>query len=92
MGEVLHGGARTTPSVRREIQNSKESIMKLSKRFGINPRTVIKWRSRSDIKDYKSGPKEKFNTKLTKSDEALIISVRQKTQLPLDDCLGSVDI
>ena len=87
MGEVLHGGARTTPSVRREIQNSKESIMKLSKRFGINPRTVIKWRSRSDIKDYKSGPKEKFNTKLTKSDEALIISVRQKTQLPLDDCL-----
>ena len=36
MAQVLHGGARTTPSVRREIQNSKESIMKLAKRFGIN--------------------------------------------------------
>ena len=82
MGQVLHGSARTTPAVRREIQNSKESIVKLAKRFNISPNTVLKWRSRSSVSDKKSGPREKFNTKLTQVEQALIIALRQKTQLP----------
>jgi hypothetical protein len=37
MGQVLHGCAKTTKTVRKEIQNSKESLKKLSKNFkGIN--------------------------------------------------------
>ena len=62
-------------------------MVKLAKRFNISPNTVLKWRSRSSVADQKSGPREKFNTKLTQVEQALIIAVRQKTQLPLDDCL-----
>ena len=47
MGQVLHKRARTTEEVRREIQLCKESIVKTAKRFGINPKTVIKWRKRN---------------------------------------------
>ena len=32
MGQVLHGCARTTEAVRREIQHSKESVNALSKK------------------------------------------------------------
>ena len=32
MGQVLHGCARTTEAVRREIRHSKESVNVLSKR------------------------------------------------------------
>lgn len=36
MGQVLHGNARTTEAIRREIRNSQESLMKLAKRFNVN--------------------------------------------------------
>jgi transposase-like protein len=38
--------ARMTPEVRREIQNSQKSLITLSKRYGVNPKTVEKWRKR----------------------------------------------
>ncbi len=31
MGQILHGCAKTTETIRRAIQNSKESIAKLSR-------------------------------------------------------------
>ena len=40
MGQVLHGCARTTAAVRRAIQDSEESLVKLAKRYDINPKTV----------------------------------------------------
>jgi len=36
---------------RRAIQNSKESIAKLSKYYNLNPKTIVKWRKRSFTKD-----------------------------------------
>jgi len=62
MGQVLHGNATTTQAVRRAIQNSQESLIKLSKRFGINPKTVDKWRKRSTVEDLKTGPKNPCST------------------------------
>lgn len=47
MGQVLHGCATTTEAIRRAIQNSQESLRKLSKRHGIDPKTVAKWRART---------------------------------------------
>jgi len=38
MGQILHGCARTTAAVRRAIQNSQESLNRLSKRYDINPK------------------------------------------------------
>jgi hypothetical protein len=35
MEQVLHGCAKTTEAVRREIQNSKESLKKLSKKYSV---------------------------------------------------------
>jgi transposase len=92
MGHILHGCARTTAAVRRDIQESKESIAKIAERFNINPKTVVKWRSRKEegVCDHKTGPKKTFNTQLTAIDEAIIIEFRKKTLLPLDDCLDSL--
>ncbi len=36
MGSLLHANATTTPRIRKEIQESKESAPKLAKRLGIN--------------------------------------------------------
>jgi hypothetical protein len=49
MGQVLHGSATTTEAVRRAIQHSQESLMALAKRYGINPKTVGKWKRRSSV-------------------------------------------
>ena len=35
MGQLLHGSAGTTETVRRAIQNSQESIAKLAKRYNL---------------------------------------------------------
>ena len=35
MGQLLHGSARTTKTVRRAIQNSQERIAKLAKRYNL---------------------------------------------------------
>jgi len=42
MGQVLHGSATTTEAIRRAIQHSKESLRALSRRYGINQKTVAK--------------------------------------------------
>jgi RNA-directed DNA polymerase len=51
MGIVLHAGAKTTHRARKEIHDSKESITTLAKRYGVNHKTIIKWRKRATIDD-----------------------------------------
>jgi hypothetical protein len=87
MGQVLHGCATTTETIRRAIQHSQESLRTLSKRYGINPKTVAKWRKRSSVADLPTGPKESKSTVLSIQDEAIIVAFRRHTLLPLDDCL-----
>jgi len=87
MGQVLHGCATTTEAVRRAIQNSQESLRALSKRYGINPKTVAKWKKRSFVVDLPTGPKEPKSTVLSVEDEAIVVAFRRHTLLPLDDCL-----
>lgn len=87
MGQVLHGSATTTAAVRRAIQNSQESLRALSKRYGINQKTVAKWKKRTVTVDLKTGPKHPKSTVLSIEDEAVIVAFRRHTLLPLDDCL-----
>ena len=54
MGQVLHGCATTTETIRRAIQHSQESLRTLAAN-GINPKT---WRQRSSVADLPTGPKE----------------------------------
>lgn len=49
MGQVLHGSARTTETVRRAIQHSQESLNALAERYGVNPKTVAKRKKRAFV-------------------------------------------
>jgi len=56
MGQIPHGSAMTTEAVRRAIQHSQESLMLLFRRYGINQKTVAKWKKRTTVKDGPTAP------------------------------------
>src|SRR3974377_439522 len=87
MGQVLHGGAATRAARRRAIKNSQESLRALAKRYGINQKTVAKWKQRETVVDLPTGPKGAKSTVLSIEEEAIIVAFRRHTLLPLDDCL-----
>jgi transposase InsO family protein len=87
MGQILHGCATTTEAVRRAIQHSQESLRALAARYGINQKTVAKWKKRSSVTDLPTGPKAATSTVLSIEDEAVVVAFRRHTLLPLDDCL-----
>jgi hypothetical protein len=89
MGQIRHGSARTA-AVRRAIQQSQESIAKLSERDHLHPKTVAKWKRRTQVHDAPMGPKPPRSTILTLEEEALIVAFRKHTLLPLDDCLSAL--
>jgi transposase-like protein len=70
MGQVLHGSATTTEAIRRAIQHSQESLRALARRFGVNPKTIARWKSRTSAADLRTGPKEPRSTVLSVEEEA----------------------
>lgn len=85
MGHLLHSNAKTTPRIRKEIQESKESIETLKKRYSINHKTVLYWKHNDTIYDKKSGPKNPRSTVLTEQEEQIICEFRRVTKFSLDD-------
>ena len=73
--------------MRRAIRHSQASLNALAGQYGINPKTVAKWRRRQFAHDAPMGPKESRSTVLTLEEEAVIVAFRKFTLLPLDDCL-----
>jgi len=69
------------------IHHSQESLRGLARRYGVNPKTVAKWKARSSVADKKAGPKKPGSTVLSSGEEAAIVAFRRYTLLPLDDCL-----
>jgi hypothetical protein len=65
MGQILHGCATTTEAVRRAIQNSQESLRALAERYGINQKTVAKWKQRETVADLPTSPKEAKPSRLS---------------------------
>lgn len=55
MGQIVHGSATTTEAVRRAIQNSEASLRAFSKCYGINQKTVAKWKKRGFVADLPIG-------------------------------------
>jgi transposase-like protein len=86
MRQIFHNSARTTATVRRAIQASQASIRSLAKQFSINPKTIAKWKQRSDVQAAPMGPKQVCST-ILRTEEVLIVAFRKHTLLPLDDCL-----
>ena len=87
MASILHGSARTTPRIRAELQAAQAPARLLARQYGINVKTVLKWRRRDNTADSAMGPKSK-STVLTPAEEAVIVEFRRRTLLPLDDVLG----
>jgi len=85
MGNIQHANAKTTPRIRKEIQESKESIAKLAARLSLNPKTVAKWKNAGRITDKKSGPTLPRSTVLTELEEQIICEFRRVTKFSLDD-------
>ncbi|UWF59418.1 IS481 family transposase [Brucella sp. 2716] len=85
MGQILHGSAKTTHAIRAELQRSKASAAELARRYGINEKTVLKWRKRRSVEDMPMGPKVHRSTVLSAVEEAAIVSLRAQARLPLDD-------
>ncbi|CAN7147806.1 IS481 family transposase [Bosea sp. LjRoot237] len=69
------------------MQNSQASLRALAKRYGINQKTVAKWKKRTSVADVPTGPKNRSSTVLTIEEEAVVVAFRRHTLLPLDDCL-----
>jgi hypothetical protein len=77
----------TTHAVRTAIQRSKAPLKELAARYGLNHKTVAKWRKRACVNDAPMGPKIPHSTVLSSKEEAMIVAFRKHTLLPLDDCL-----
>ena len=87
MGQILHGSATTTHAIRAAIQRSKAPLKELAAQYGLNQKTVAKWRKRAFVHDAAMGPKAPHSTVLSAEEEAIVVAFRKHTLLPLDDCL-----
>ena len=84
MGSILHGNATTTPRIRKEIQNSTESLTALAKRYGVNQKTILHWKHADTVYDKKAGPKTRKSA-LNELEQQAICTVRRHLRLALDD-------
>ena len=73
------GGALDQVRNRLAIQHSEESPRVLAKRYGINQKTVAKWRKRTAVKDLSTGPKDAHSTVQSIKEEAIIVALRKHT-------------
>lgn len=85
MAQILHGRATTTARTRHVFQQSTEPATVLARRYGVNPKTVRKWRRRPSTEDLPMGPKQPHSSVLTEVEEAAVVAFRVQTRLPLDD-------
>jgi hypothetical protein len=51
MASVLHGSALTTPRIRAELKAAKAPARLLASQYGLNVKTVLKWRNRVETTD-----------------------------------------
>ena len=63
-------------AVRTERQRSQASSAELARRFGINEKTVRKWRSLAVVEDEPMGPKARRSSVLPLIEEAAVVALR----------------
>ena len=87
MTSVLQGSPHDAASSSRAPRVEREQPGPC-RRYGLNPKTVRKWRKRTTTTDAPMGPTAPKSTVLTPAEEAIVVAFRQKILLPLDDVLG----
>ena len=90
MATRRHGSARTTPRIRAELQRATGSHRSLAKLYGLNPKTVAKWRARTSVLDEPMGPRDTASQHLSQEQEHLAIALRKQGHLSLDDLMGQI--
>jgi transposase-like protein len=73
---------------RSALPASQETTRVLAARSGLTPKTIQKWRKRATTADQPRGPSRARSTVPTEGEEAIVVEVRRRTLLPLDDVLG----
>lgn len=92
-GDALWQEFFTAAPARRRVfepssKRRKKVAVPLLPQYGLNPKTVAKWRKRTVTTDAPMGPKSPRSTVLTPAEEAIVVEFRRRTLLPLDDVLG----
>lgn len=82
-----HANATTTPEMRAFIRESDLQTAVLARLLKVSEATVRKWRNRDDIEDATHRPK-KLNTTLTAAQEYVVIELRKRLLLSLDELLA----
>jgi hypothetical protein len=62
-------------------------VTSFGEKDSVTPNTVAKWKKRNYVHDSKMGPKAIKFTVLTVEEEAICVTFRKSTLLPLDCCL-----
>ena len=88
----MHRSATTSPDIRAAIQASGEPVRVLADRFGINPKTVMKWKHRDFVDDLPAGTGRIGASVLTPPEQEMCLAFRKATLLPLDDCLYALQL
>ncbi len=79
----LHKNARTTPTIRSELNETTLPIAELARRYNLGKATMRKWRQREDSADHSHRPR----TTLSPAQDAILVALRQML-LPADDLLA----
>lgn len=74
-----------SPELRRAIRDSRGSVRAVAARYGVNPKTVVRWRAERPAADRRPAARG-----LSPGEEALALVFRQHSRLPLDDCLAAL--
>ncbi|GAA0819579.1 transcriptional regulator of eicosapentaenoic acid synthesis PfaR [Colwellia asteriadis] len=83
----LHANATTTPEMRAFIHESDLPTAVLARLLKISEATVRKWRKRESFTDGSHVPKQ-LNTTLTEAQEYVVIELRTRLLLSLDELLA----
>lgn len=76
--------------MRRAKQHRQARLRALSKRYGINQKTVAKWKKRTAVAELPNGPRQPRSIVFSSEHEAAIVAFRTHTLLSLDDCLNEL--
>jgi transposase-like protein len=82
-----HANATTTPEMRAFIHESDLPTAVLARLLKISESTVRKWRQRESLIDASHKPKQ-LNTTLTQAQEYVVVELRTRLLLSLDELLG----
>ncbi len=82
----LHKQARTTPAIRKEIEQATGTLAELAARYNVTIDTIRKWKSREAVED-RSHTAHRLQTTLTPAQERIAVELRKILKLGLDDLL-----